>query len=134
MGCNGCGSCCDPVFLTFGPADVTRRLANPRLGGRLRRDFEFFRQHWHKVRGKISPTKGVVTWEYTCDMFDPQTHSCTTYTNRPLVCEEHPLYPEHKNSDLGAHVRYLEGHTPDCSFIAEGRSRLVIVAINGRAA
>ena len=133
-GCSGCGECCDPVYLPLGPGDITRALANPRVAGRWRRDLVFFRNHW-KPTGEVHVgTKGGIVWVYRCAKYDTQAHACTTYANRPLVCEEHPLYENHR-ADLAHHLAYLDGeHTPHCSYRAMGKTRLVIVAVTGRAA
>ena len=133
VGCSGCGQCCTPVYLSFGPADITARLANPKIGGRWRRDLEFFRAHWWPT-GTVTrgSRNGKWNWQYACAKYDIDTHACTAYADRPLVCAQHPIYPF---ISLKAALESLESNqTPACSYRALGKARLVIVEVNGRAA
>lgn len=131
VGCSGCGSCCDPVYLPLGKADITRALADPRVGGRWRRDLEFFRAHWVPTGVVNIHSNGRRAFQYACAKFDSVNKRCTAYSDRPQVCERHPMYPW---STLEKNLAGIEKNDPECSFRALGKARLVIVEVNGRAA
>lgn len=170
----GCGSCCDPVFLSWDPA----RLAGWRsekiaatiaagndpatdtgwaawlaraielVGGPVfdtpewradiikqcqpgsvrQRNADFITEHW-TVIGEKDHDDGGKSWALRCDAFDPHTRTCTAHDTRPPICRDYPHYGQELVAGGNA-----DGLIPGCSFNAEARTALPLVAINGRPA
>lgn len=111
--CAQCGVCCDPVRLMFHPDEMTGASA------------EFARDHW-AVIGEQARTEanGKVEYLVECDRFDRSTRLCTAHDDRPPICSGYPWYGKEPNA-----LRLLD---PQCSFVADLRTLLPIVAVHGR--
>ena len=113
--CNGCGDCCRVIG-----APVTKR----RMRERSVYDSEFLLQHWHRVSRpearRRNPHIQADTpghFYYECDMFDPDTNSCTAHESKPRVCTGFPWYGGEANTTA-------IGGLPACSFWADVSAEL----------
>lgn len=117
--CNGCGGCCDPVVLTYGPGDLRTLSALP--AGRLEQvagrdeaaNIVFAVEHFTPIprreglaRAPYLSQGGKTAWAadhhsepvvafsyfYACDRFDPDTRRCVDYENRPPLCAGYPWF------------------------------------------
>lgn len=122
--CNGCGVCCDPFQMVYGPADII--TFGPRLDAEER---AFYEQHLTPIkrgdgRRMVAHWTGgwselyvggvgtvVPSFFYQCDRYDAVAKRCTDYENRPDVCRGYPWYgePPDPNKVL----------PPTCSFLAD---------------
>jgi len=113
---DGCGACCDPVVLPFGPADL-RRLTAMDLGVE---DYVWMKNHLTPMTrreglqraayltqgGKTTfsldaQSQPEVGWSYfyECDLFDTETRRCSDYEHRPPTCRGFPWYDDDTASD-----------------------------------
>jgi Fe-S-cluster containining protein len=123
--CNGCGSCCENIYLSSGwdmveeralsvdpredwPAWVRRGWKRPEEAERIWLEARFIFDHWHL---------NVDAETYGCDVFDEATRSCGDYENRPPVCRGYPWYGKPPS------MVYLH---PDCSFRADQPPRVPV--------
>lgn len=107
--CNGCGSCCDPVFLTHAMAVKRETLLTPQ-GDQLR-----------EMLTPLGPSKSGEGIVFECMHFDKHERRCTNYEGRPEMCSGYPWYG-------GAPKEGVLGLT--CSFQADlGRTVLPIVEV-----
>ncbi len=113
--CNGCGACCNPVVMPYGPADLRdfRLIEAARADPDELDNLLFARAHFTVINrreglqraaylsegGKTTcamdaDSRPIVAWSffYSCDRFDPETRSCTDYENRPPLCRDYPFY------------------------------------------
>lgn len=87
--CNGCGDCCDPVWLA---GDTWLRVLEDLANGWADRDcpnqanLRFIQEHWNAVELLPDGTR------VRCDRFDPDTRRCLAYDERPPVCTGFPWY------------------------------------------
>lgn len=103
--CNGCGRCCDPVVLGFGPDDVRRNpqvlsaddvrwiLNDLTLIGRregLAKADYLTQGGWTYVTSPLLGAQLIMSYFYRCRRFDAETRSCAIYDNRPRTCREYP--------------------------------------------
>lgn len=102
-----CGACCNPVLLSFHPDDMVSASA------------EFCQQHWHVI--DEHPAHPHAQYAVRCDVFDPHTHTCTAYDDRPPICRYYPWYGQEPDPD-----RFLD---PICAYQADVRTVLPIVAV-----
>lgn len=84
MMCNGCGDCCDPVYLAPG-------LRMKALRNEITVDEEDRR--WAI---ELKPNGDGY---YTCPRFDSEARNCGDYEGRPPVCRDYPWYnkPPHES-------------------------------------
>ncbi len=102
--CNGCGSCCDPVWLPYtqetakflgGMPDDNRRWILEDLTPMSKtqaklREPELVRQI-QKIRSLAKSAGGnIAVYYYSCKNFDTETRQCLIYDNRPTVCRRYP--------------------------------------------
>lgn len=82
----GCGACCDPVFLSQEQAEkiFSSRVMGP-LSERHAEDTLFIVNHWQPYAAWGS---GVAL---ICTEYDPASRSCKAYDHRPPVCRDYPL-------------------------------------------
>lgn len=78
-GCNGCGSCCDPVYLPPGARMKIIKKNDP----------------YHIENGNLEWARNLIPrgdGYYDCPKFDKVSRNCGDYENRPLVCSDYPFY------------------------------------------
>jgi Fe-S-cluster containining protein len=102
LGCAGCGDCCEKINAHMSRAWITKKLADPYVGGQMRYDLEFIAAHWMPER-QVGSDK--VLWE--CSKFDVDERRCTAYDTRPQVCRGYPDYGKDKPP---------ETRFPSCSY------------------
>jgi Fe-S-cluster containining protein len=115
MNCpDGCGACCDPVVLPYGPTDLhyLAKLPSSKLGAEeenimfavkhltvmprregLRRA-PYLTQGGSTAVAFDQDSEPIIAWSYfySCDRFDVETRQCADYHNRPPMCREYPWY------------------------------------------
>lgn len=97
--CNGCGSCCDPVWLPYSQADARHYDMHPESKRWTLEDLEpmsdvevkakepDFYQRLHELwRNKL--IEGL--FFYRCRNFEPFSRTCRIYDSRPPVCARYP--------------------------------------------
>jgi Fe-S-cluster containining protein len=123
--CGQCGSCCDPVTLSFSPEEWIVKRAPERTfvdPAWVWQQHEFIRDHWSTI--------GVHDDVYLvkCDKFNRETRQCEAYEDRPDVCSRFPWYGEEPDLEH----RSANALSPRCTFNADVRTMLPIVSINGK--
>lgn len=122
--CNGCGTCCDPFQMAYGPADIIA------LGLRLdAHERAFYLEHLTPIkrgdgRRMVAHWSGgwselyfggaatvVPSFFYQCDRYDAVAKRCTDYENRPDVCRGYPWYGEAPDPNKAL--------PPTCSYLAD---------------
>lgn len=80
----------------------------------------FAQQHWHEIPdySDLAPEQVCAV---RCDVFDPDTRTCTAYEDRPPICSGFPWYGAEPDRE-----RLLD---PCCTFNADVRTMLPIVAV-----
>lgn len=122
--CNGCGRCCDPVVMPYGPDDLRRlkdrldpdeyRWATEDLTLLGRR--EGMRRAEYLESGMtfgIGPDGVIMLWSYfyDCRWFDKDRRVCTNYDNRPDVCSGYPW--------MGDPPDRRKALPPECGFVVD---------------
>jgi len=101
-GCARCGDCCNPVVLSF---DVFTEIGQyARVAEDLGPNYRFIPQHWHPISA-YTDENGEVWLRLRCDVFDPDTLTCTAYEDRPPVCSDFPWYGQEPDSVRALHDR-----------------------------
>lgn len=128
--CAGCGDCCENLPLnTPERADIYgKRLLTGNLKGstgKLRK-MAAWMANLTVVSGPfyLKDSKEP-RYRYSCPVFDPVTRRCTDHANRPEVCRRYPHYEREPQPYPG-----LDGLSPRCSFNADHRTMLPIVAVS----
>lgn len=117
----GCGACCSPVVLPYGPAEIAAVAA--RAGERERRWLlDELRPISRREGVRRRPeTRGIqqgangefaFAWHYECSNYDAETRRCLAFEERPDVCR---LYPDGYDVPLNRSVVL----PASCSFRAD---------------
>lgn len=120
LGCAGasCGDCCDPVGLDGRVITLIEEWrAWLEAGGTPETAIEggadpsifFAIDHWTRYEGPALTEEEH--HDFRCDRYDPTTHLCTAYEDRPPVCRNFPWYTEEESA--GARAARLPAR---CSF------------------
>lgn len=95
-GCDGCGLCCDPVYLGPGVRMKVIKDGHPD----------------HHANGNIEWARNLMPrgdGYYDCPNFNTETRNCNDYENRPEVCRGYPFYNKpHKALDFAECVYWSE--------------------------
>jgi Fe-S-cluster containining protein len=135
--CNGCGACCDPVVSVVSPLMLQRQTADEIIGAD---EADWMRVHLTPIRprraglDKVSgwmkgvsqfqqPATGqmvlMLSWFYSCDLYDVESKRCTDWDNRPNQCRGYPWYgqPPEANKALPPPCEFRRdiGQTPEPS-------------------
>lgn len=128
--CVGCGDCCENIPLnTPERADIygKRLLAGDTRGstGALRKMAAWL-ANLTVLSGPVrAHDSNELRWRYACPLFDTETRRCTDHSNRPPVCRNYPHYKREPQPYPG-----MDGLSPRCSFNADHRTMLPIVAVS----
>lgn len=127
--CTRCGDCCERIhanpvmiFATMAAKDPAEQSD---VGKSNIATARFIMEHW-TVKGVVEDELGLVTQNvYACDQFNAETRECEAHDARPAICAGFPWY--------GGEPRPESALPARCSFNADVRTTLPIVAVNGRA-
>jgi Fe-S-cluster containining protein len=151
--CNRCGQCCDPVdfprhplallpltsevaahdpatdegwawWASRGLTDRAKTIEVLQPGHPNQVTADFITKHWHVIAGSDDPAEPGHR-RLRCDYFDKDTRLCTAHDKRPPVCSGFPWYGKEPTIEAGADL------SPACSYNADVRTSLPIVAITG---
>jgi Fe-S-cluster containining protein len=108
--CNGCGCCCDPVVIPHSPTTlangVSAQVAGPELVAWMREHLTPIKR---SVGIRLAGAQGLghqtdaiiggvpvslLSWFWSCDLYDPATRQCTDWEHRPDICRGYPWYDE----------------------------------------
>jgi Fe-S-cluster containining protein len=81
--CSACGDCCDPVWYSWGPADIRQRASRITADD----DLTFISAHWRATGERRDGLHA-----YRCDFFDSDSRLCTAHDDRPPICRGYPWY------------------------------------------
>ena len=99
--CNGCGGCCDPVFMPYSQEQALayKDQIGPESMRWIQEDLTPMSRRQAKLREpklvrRLSKLRRQADAEpmhfYSCRHFDPDTRRCLIYENRPPVCRRYP--------------------------------------------
>lgn len=129
--CSRCGSCCDPVTVSFDPqVYAAERLASPeapQFEPEQRRQYEFFLAHWRVAEGPYPTEEGLPGYKVTCDQYDRDTKTCLAHDTKPPVCYGFPWYGRDPHAPLSQPI--ARSLSPQCSFNADVRTMLPLTVI-----
>lgn len=93
--CNGCGDCCDAIYLD--PEYHEENMAERARRGQA--DARFIQEHWHPITAEVALARVpgfrrilLVGRFLECDQFDRETRRCLARETRPEICRGFPWY------------------------------------------
>lgn len=117
----GCGACCDPVFLPGKSAKMIYDAAWGPLTKDQAEDSEFILAHWAPYA-----SWGEDGVALQCSEYDAATRSCLAYDNRPPVCRNYPTYNRERPEFTGTGTNLVCGYQAE-----DGRTVLVLEVLRG---